>query len=192
MPKSHTMKFCCLMFIFSLSVIVCHAQMDGRFPEYNALRAYCANYALDPKPSLSANTNLIAIWKMQEDVDKHNYFVVERSDINKFVFTYMNREGSNRTYENVTAFFSKIGSADFVNVALFDYDAHRSTYFFLKVTDLDPNGWTMTLSLVADTTLKDLTSRQAVRDRIMKNMNKPGYFAKPVHFEKKLPLMYCK
>ena len=50
----------------------------------------------------------------------------------------------------------------------------------------------MTVALVADTTLKDLPDRAAVRERITKNLNNPDYYKKPVHFSKILPLMYCK
>jgi hypothetical protein len=175
-----------------LVTLVCNAQENDVFPEMRLFSNIYSKYALDEKPMVPADTNLIAIWKMQEDVDNHNYFVVERSIVNAFVFTYMNREGSNRTYENVTAFFSKIGNTDFINVGFRELHSNSSGYFFLKVTDMDSRGWHMTLSLVGDTTLRDVASREELRARIAKNMDNPAYFQKPVHFIKKLPLMYCK
>jgi hypothetical protein len=129
---------------------------------------------------------------MKEDVNEHNYFVMERYNYFDFVFTYMNRGGSNRTYENVGASFSKIGNAYFLNVACYDLETNKPGYFFLKVTDINARGWDITLSLVADTTLKDITSQKALRDRIAKNVNNPAFYKPPVHFHKKLPLMYCK
>jgi hypothetical protein len=129
---------------------------------------------------------------MKEDPDEHNYFVLERYTTNEFVFTYMNRGGSNRTYENFGMCFSKVGNVDFINIGMYNSERRRREYFFAKVTDLDKRGWDMTLWLVNDTTLKNITSRAALRDHIAKNVNNPAFFAKPVHMHKKLPLMYCK
>jgi len=185
------MKCLYLMLIFSFSVVVCKAQQD-LLPELRLFNKFCAKYALDGNPNVSADTNLIAIWKMDEDVDKHNYFVLERYDYYNYAFTYINREGSNRTYENVGAFFSKIGNKDFINVQFYDPSTGTLGYFFLKVTDRDSQGGNMTLSLVTDTTLKDIASREALRERITKNLNNPDYYGKPVHFHRRLPLMYCK
>ncbi len=186
------MKYTCLLIALSFSVSICKAQENSMFPEKQYLSKFCAKFSLDEKPSIVADSNMIAIWNMQEDVDWHNYFVVERYQPNLFVFTYMNREGSNRTYEHVDACFSKIGNATFLNVGLYDREKNRPGYFFLKVTEQDKGGWHMTLSLVADTTLKDITSREALRERIAKNVDNPNFYKKPVHLHKKLPLMYCK
>ncbi len=174
------------------STVICNAQKAGMFPEIEYLQQFCAGFSLDEKPGVRADTNFIAIWKMKEDVDEHNYFVVERYDYNSFVATYMNRGGSNRTYENFGVYFSKIGNVDFITVPCYDRKKNTPGYFFLKVTDIDPGGWHMTLALVTDPTLKNITSREALRAHITKNMNTPGFFSKPVHFDKKLPLMYCK
>jgi hypothetical protein len=185
------MKNVFLTIIVLFSVGICIAQQDEPFPELKLFSKYCSKFSLDEKPSVPADTDLIAIWKMKEDVDRHNYFVLERYNYYAYVFTYMNQEGANRTYENVYAFFSKIGNVDFINVSFYDYDTKSGGYFFLKITERE-RGWNMTLSLVADTTLKDITSREALRERIAKNVNNPNFYGKPVHFHKILPLMYCK
>ncbi|OJW79521.1 MAG: hypothetical protein BGO69_12375 [Bacteroidetes bacterium 46-16] len=151
-----------------------------------------AKYALDAQPSITADTDLIGIWKMKEDEDSHNYFVLERENQNGYVFTYMNHEGANRTFENDPAFFSKIGNTEFINVGYSNWWNEDHGFFFLKVIERTPNGFEMTLALVADTTLKDLPDRAAVRARIKEHLNDPHYFKKPVHFRKILPLMYCK
>ncbi len=186
------MKYISLIITFLFTVGICEAQQNDPLPELRIFSKFCSKFSLDEKPNVPADTNLIAIWKMKEDVDEHNYFVMERYNYFEFAFTYMNRAGSNRTYENVGAFFSKIGNAVFINVECYDYEAKRPGYFFLKVTDLDSRGWNLTLSLVADSTLKDITSRDALRERLAKNVNNPGFYKEPVHFHKKLPLMYCK
>jgi len=167
----------------------------GHYNEDNDLREISkvyAKYALDEHPAIAADTDLIAIWKMDQDTDPHNYFVFERYDYYNYVFTYMNREGSNRTYENMGAFFSNIGGTRFLNVRYRNWETNTAGYFFLKVVNADKRGWDMDLALVADTTLKDITNAKEVRERIEKNISNPTYFKKPVHFQKILPLMYCK
>lgn len=180
------------LIIFSFSVLVCKAQKGDPFPELRLFEKVYSKYSLDEQPRVPADTNMIAIWKMAEDVDAHNYFVLERYSLNEFVCTYMNRGGNNRTYENFGLFFSKVGNANFLNVGYRDNQTNTSGYFFLKVTDQDVRGWNMTLSLVTDTTLRAITSREALRERIAKNIDNPNFYGKPMHFRKKLPLLYCK
>lgn len=181
-----------LLFVLLFSGTYCVAQAENPFKEYEYFQQYTGLFALDEHPSVLADTNLIAIWKVEEEEDKHNYFVVERGSINEYVFTYMNRGGTNRTYENFTAFMSKIGNVLFLNVGLYNYDTRKPEFFYLKVTDIDNSGWRATLSLVTDTTLKKLTSREAVRERIAQNLNNPKFYRQSVHFDKILPLLYCK
>lgn len=186
------MKYVYLISSLLFSAGFCQAQEEDLLPERTYFRKFCAKFPLEEKPNIMADTNHIAIWKLIEDVDEHNYFVVQRYNMNQYVFTYMNRGGSNRTYENVSAYFSKVGNATFLTVPLYDHETETVGYFFSKVTDLDSRGWNMTLSLVADTTLKDITSRSSLLERIEKNVNNPNFYKAPVHLKKKLPLLYCK
>ena len=177
-------------------ITVCNAQKEKNAQENDrdvaTISKVYAKYALDEKPAIAADTDLIGIWKMKEDEDSHNYFVIERYEPNKYAFTYMNHEGANRTFENDGAFFSKIDNTEFINVHYSNWWNEDRGYFFLKVIERNPSGFEMTVALVADTTLKDLPDRAAVRARIIKNLNNPDYYKKPVHFHKILPLMYCK
>jgi len=186
------MKRTYLAAICLLLATTCKAQGNKPFPELKLFDNFYGKMALDEHGTLPADTNLIAIWKMKEDADPHNYFVVERRDYNDFVATYMNRSGSNRTYENFTAFFSKVGNIDVINVIFRDYDAHIEGYFFLKVISIEKGGWGMTLALVDDPELKNIADRSALRDRMAKDISNPKYCKNPVHFRKILPLMYCK
>ncbi|MBS1584239.1 MAG: hypothetical protein JSS82_01630 [Bacteroidetes bacterium] len=79
-----------------------------------------AKYAMDETPGITADTNLIGIWKMKEDEDSHNYFVFERNSPNSYALTYMNHEGANRTWENFTVFFSRIGKTEFLNIPFYN------------------------------------------------------------------------
>jgi len=188
------MRYVWCIIAFLIAGYTSAAQPRDLFPEYKLFNKYTAKFGLDDVPNIPADTDMIAIWNMEEDVDRHNYFVVERYDRCNFVFTYMNREGQNRTYEHVTMYFSKIANTDFLNVLYYDHENEQQLAFFLKVTDMDKRRWRMNLSLVTDTTLMNLPNPQALRERIAQNLNNPTYFQKPVHFHKKLPLMYwyCK
>jgi hypothetical protein len=192
----------CLAFMFvCLSVArFCMAQEEDLptpiLPEVEMFQKFYGRYGIDAHPLEIADTDLIGIWKAKEDSDRHNYFVVQRCAPTAFVFTYMNRGGSNRTYENVSLYFSKIDGVDFLNVYYLDThlaDGPRATgWFFLKVIDKDPEKWDMTVALVTDTTLIQLPDSKSIRERIAKNMHNPAYFGKPVHFDKILPLYFCK
>lgn len=186
------MKQTLLFLAFFCTVFVCRAQDENLFPEVKYLRKYMSKYPLDKAPKVRADARLIAIWKMEEDEDPHNYFVVQRYDTRSFAFTYMNRCGSNRTYENVPAYFSKVGGATFVNIGFRDPETNEQGYLLVRVTGLDDGGWNMKLSLVADKTLKNISSPAELRKRVTENLNNPKFYKRTVHFHKKLPLMYCK
>lgn len=168
---------------------ICNAQQGSMFPELGYFRPYYGTHAIDEN-QVVADTNLIGIWKLAEDSDPHNYFVLQRFDHNSFVFTYMNRGGSNRTYENVSMHLSKIGNTNFINVRYNDIESDNAGYFYLKVSEL--TNWTMTISLVTNEDLKKLGSGNAIRNAISQNNNNAKYFGKPMHLRKILPLMYCK
>jgi hypothetical protein len=186
------MRYTYLIAVFLFLHINCKAQGSDLLPELRLFKGVYSKYALDENPIIFADSNLVGIWKMDEDPDPHNYFVIQRRSNNAFAFTYMNRGGSNRTYENYTAFFSKVAGRDFLNVLYWDAETDAKGYFFLEVTDLDSRGWKMTLALASDTGLKGASSRADLRAYIGKNINNPNFFSKPVHLHKILPLMFCR
>ena len=58
----------------------------------------------------------------------------------------------------------------------------ESGYFFVHIINISHNS--MTTAVVADTTLKYLTSAKEVRNRIEKNLNNPGFYSDTLHFYK--------
>jgi hypothetical protein len=77
-------------------------------------------------------------------------------------------------------------------VSYWDPEHDIQGFFFLKVSESDKDGWHMTLSLVDDATLKDMTSSNAVKEQIKKNSQNALYYKKEVHLRKLLPLKFCK
>jgi len=155
-----------------------------------------SKYPIDKYPSVKVDTNLIGIWKMKEDTDAHNFFVIERINENNYAVSYLNRGGSNRVYENFHVYFSKISGSLFFNVPYGNYNFDTKIldegFFFLKLVDIDKRGFDMTLAMVADPAIKDCKSSKEVSDLIAKNINNAAFYDQPLHFHKILPLMYCK
>ncbi|GAA4470225.1 hypothetical protein GCM10023093_31120 [Nemorincola caseinilytica] len=48
-----------------------------------------------------------------------------------------------------------------------------------------PNSWGMIATLVTDTTLYKIKSSEELRAYVARNMNKPGFYGKKLHFRKK-------
>ena len=51
---------------------------------------------IDEKPLIGINEDLAGIYKLREDTNSHNYFVVEKANDLEYSVTYMNRGGDNR------------------------------------------------------------------------------------------------
>lgn len=156
-----------------------------------------AKYPMMQMTGIKTDPKLIGIWRLQEDTDKHNFFVIEPVDDYHYALTYMNKGGINRVFENYGAYISDINGTKFFNVTYrnIDWDAMTTTeegYIFFKVVDTDELGWQMTLVLVTDTSMKACKNSIEVRDRIARNINNPDFYDQPVHLYKVLPLMYCK
>ena len=154
-----------------------------------------SKYAIDDQPHVKIDTNLIGIWKMQEDTDVHNYFVIERYDDYSYAVTYMNKGGSNRRYENFGMFMSNVGKSQFFNMSYVEWDASGPSYkgyFFLKVQTISEGGWNMELAMVSDPTLREVTTKEELRRRILTKAQDPAFYDKTLHFKKILPLMYCR
>ena len=159
--------------------------------EANSVKPGFARFPMDDLEHINIHTegNLVGIWKMEEDSDPHNYFVLEKKNADVYALTYMARGGSNRTYENFGMFFSQVGDVTYINCMNPTIRGERG-WFIMKVIDYDE--WHITAAMVNDPTLKDLPNSAAVRERIAADLKDTTKIMKPVHFHKILPLMYCK
>jgi hypothetical protein len=151
---------------------------------------------IDEKPMQPISDNMIGIWKMREDTNAHDYYVVEPYKENAYCVSYMNRGGDNRRIEHARVFFSEINNVKFINVPYgnpFDEPPLEDGYIFLRVMSHDHNGFEMTALVVNDPGLKGLSNSGEIRKRIAANMDKPSYYAKDtLHFRKKLPMGQCR
>ncbi len=148
---------------------------------------YLSQYPLDEYPWIDANPHIQGIWMLKEDTDVHNYFVVERDGHRRLNMTYMNRGGSNRGLEHATAFFSEVGGVRFLNAPYSGFDEQQTFNgkVLLRVDELEKkNYWTMVATLVTDTNIYKMKSSDELRAYVEKNMNRPGFYGKKLHFYK--------
>ena len=142
--------------------------------------------SIDEHPIVKIDDNLVGIWKLKEDTNFHDYFVVEKGDTNTYAVTYMQR-GDNRLYEHYSVFFSEINKTKFLNVKY--WEPPIEGFLFLKVLAIDYNGFEIKAVALADTMLKHLTKPEEVRKRIESNINNPAFYKDTLHFRKKLPFL---
>ena len=146
---------------------------------------------IDEHPDIKIDDNLVGIWKMREDTNVHDYFVVENDGPDSYSVCYMNKGGDNRVFEHYPAYFSEIRGHKFLNVFYRDFD-HKEGYMFFKIESIDHNGFEMTAAAYIDGALEHMSKPEEVRARIALNIDNPAFYQKTLHFRKKLPLKVCK
>jgi hypothetical protein len=146
-----------------------------------------ATYPIDEPTGDVINDGLVGKWKMEEDTDKRNYYLVEKwRDPGEYHIKFYNRGGTNRTYESMLH-YSIIDGQPFINARYFDLSTGEMGnfgYFFLKVTEANKDYSKITLSLVGDTTMRGLTSSAEVKARIAANLHKRSFYSETVHMFK--------
>ena len=171
-----------------------------------------SKYTIDDKPSIKIDTGLLGIWKAVADTDKADYVVFQNQDDifskhpeymdslekkfgDRFYYvTRMNNHGQNPHYNQFRAFLSDLNNMRFLNITYhyvpwFDGngeigDPEIKGYFFVRIIYINPSYDSMKIAVVADTTLKDLTSSKEVRNRFEKNVSKPGFYSDTFIFYK--------
>ena len=149
---------------------------------------YLCQYDLDDFPSVESDPHMQGIWKLREDTDSHNYFVVERDGAYKFNITYMNRSGDNRGLEHASMHFSKVNGVTFLNApysSFFSEPQFHGTVLLRLDSVSSPRSWNATFTVVTDTNLYKMASSAELREYVSANMNKKGFYGKQLHFRKK-------
>jgi hypothetical protein len=140
-------------------------------------------YTIDEKPVVRIDDHMQGIWKMAEDTDFHNYFIIEKDGDFAYSITYMNRSGDNRGLEHGSFSFSEINNVKFIVIRNWDED--YPGYLFLKINNITQGSWNMTASLVTDPSITKVKSRAELHELLEKNLNNPSFYGKELHFRKK-------
>lgn len=146
---------------------------------------YTSTYPIDDAKENCMNDAIIGKWKLKEDTNKNNFYEVYRSVFspnNSYHIRFFDRGGRNPHYE-ADVHFSCLESAQFLNVTYWEYDLDKNRgYFFLRI--LNVNDKDATVAMVTDNSLRELSNKEAVRQRITKNLSNPQYFKDTFHFYK--------
>lgn len=147
-------------------------------------RMNISKYAIDEKPVVRIDDHLQGIWKLAEDTDMHNYFVIEKESDFNYAITYMDHGGNNRGLEHFRGFFSEIGNVKFVSLPNW-VDEERG-YVLLKIDEITAGSWNLTASLVTDPSIRYVSSREDLRMLLAKNVNNSKFYSpKKLHFRKR-------
>ncbi|MBX2905768.1 MAG: hypothetical protein KF744_07010 [Taibaiella sp.] len=149
---------------------------------------YLCQHNLDEYPSIESDPHMQGIWKLREDTDSHNYFVVERDGNYRFSITYMNRSGDNRGLEHAEMHFSKVNDVTFLNApysSFFDEPSFHGNVLLRLDSVSTPRSWNVVFTLVTDNNLYKMKDSHELREYVANNMKKPGFYGKQLHFRKK-------
>lgn len=139
--------------------------------------------SIDEKPVVRIDDHLQGIWKLKEDTDSHNYFIIEKDGDYEYSITYMNCGGNNRGLEHGGFFFSEINGVKYINIGNWDED-YRG-YIFFKIKSISKGSWDMVANLVTDPALTKVKDRSELRKLLAQDADNPTFLGKELHFRKK-------
>ncbi len=140
-------------------------------------------YSIDEKPVVRINDHLQGIWKLAEDSDVHNYFIIEKDGDFAYSITYMNKSGNNRAIEHEPCSWSEIGNVKFISMPSWDDD--YPGYVLMKIDEIGVTSWDITASMVTNPSIQKVTSREDLRMLLLQNVNNPAFYGKKLHLRKK-------
>jgi hypothetical protein len=140
-------------------------------------------YAIDEKPIVRIDDHMQGIWKLAEDTNYNDYFIIEKDGNFQYSITYMNRGGDNRGLEHGGFNFSMIGKVKFIVIS--NWDENNPGFLFYRIDSVDRGSWDVVLRLATDPSLKNVKSRTELRNLLAKNLNNPSFYGKELHFRKK-------
>ena len=141
-----------------------------------------SQHDLGKKKGLHMDKPLEGIWKLKEDTNSHNYFVLQRDEKEKiFVTTYMDHGGDNRGIEHGTLYFLDLNGTQYM--ASTNWDWQQSGWVFLKVSQVGK--FDITAQLVVDTNIYKMKSSEELRAHFVKNANNPAFVGDTLHFRKR-------
>ena len=149
---------------------------------------FVSKYPIDEQPSVKLDERYTGIWKIREDKDSNNYVVITNADDYRLKMTYMDKGGTNRSYENYAGYLSLVKGERFINVH-FRADSVEG-YFLMRI--LDFSGWKLTAAMVADSSLGDMNNAGEVRALVTRNIHNKHFYDDTFHYYKLLPLSFCK
>ncbi len=140
---------------------------------------------VEPKKS-KFDDNMQGIYKLTEDTDSHNYFVIEKITEYEYSISYMNRSGNNRGLEHFRMVIREFDGMKFLCVQ--NWLAGSDNWTFFRIRDKAENYWNITMDIVMEETLQNAKDGKELTAMMLKHVNDPSFFGKEYHFMKKLTL----
>ncbi len=143
-----------------------------------------AHFPISDATADNADDRIIGKWKVMEDSDKNNYYEIYAAHPNfKYQYHYRvwDHGGTNPTFEG-NCYFSKVGVTQFLNVPHYDEEHQKNCFLFIRILDADEGFDKLTVTSVCDTNMRALTSKEAVKAHIAKNLKNRSFYDDTVHF----------
>jgi hypothetical protein len=141
-----------------------------------------SRFPIDDPARIKIDNTLLGKWHLKEDTDRNNYFLIKKKDDYHYFFTYMNRGGTYRVYENFDGFLSKVNNSRFLNITYWHEEV--TGYILVRLLEVSESGDEITTTNIADTTLMEIKNPAEVRAKIGRNLGNPNFFRDTAHFEK--------
>lgn len=140
-----------------------------------------SKYPIDDAPVIKTDARLIGKWKEKEKKGQSDLYTLTKKSDTRYLVTVKEHDDNKRTLK-YDAFLSDVNNVQFLNVLYKDDSVNG--YLFLRILNINAAGNTVIAAAVSDSTMKDLRSSAAVRERIKENLNNPVFYSDTVHFIK--------
>lgn len=129
------------------------------------------------------------IWKLVEDTDTHNYFILEKDGDYEYCVTYMNMGCNNRGLSHGGTFLGEVKHVKFLTRRY--RGREYPGYVFLKIKSVGQGSWDMTANLVLAPEVAKANSSAQLRAMLEMNLGNPAFYGRELHFGKKFEFNSC-
>ena len=150
-----------------------------------------APYPLPYSSSKTADDRIIGKWKMEEDTNKNNFYLISKVSDKYYQYhvEFWNRGGKNRTYE-AEIFFSELDSMKFLNIPYYQKRSGKGSFddwenkgwFFVRILVANEDFTRLTTATVNDARLAAQENPSQMARYMKEHKNDPSTYSDTVHF----------
>jgi hypothetical protein len=141
-----------------------------------------SKYPIDEKPIVKTDTRLVGKWAEKKEKGRNSIYTMAKKD--ETSYNILIKDSKSKISEQYDAFLSDVNAATFLNVACKNDRDSLQGYSLIRILNINAAGNMLTAASVADSTMKDITSSAAVRERIRAHLNDPKFYRDTVLFYK--------
>ena len=136
-------------------------------------------YPIDETPSVKVDARLLGTWKAKVKGETETYTLTREGDYQYLVTA---KKPGNKKKELMNAYLSMVDTIRFLNV--YDRGDTEKRYFFMRLLEINAAGNRLRACGVDDTNMQHLPNAKAVREYVVKNINRPSFYGDTAWFEK--------